>query len=111
MNSQLSLAFPPLPPVSQNVVTTADPVDPSGGIHVDDAAPTESQALSHTPVVSPSVSLSSPWGPLSSVHGARRIFLDICCGVNRPLSNAVLSLGGDCFSFDCSLVKMAPYTM
>ena len=96
----MSLAFPPLPPVSQNVVTTADPVDPSGGIHVDDAAPTESQALSHTPVVSPSVSLSSPWGPLSSVHGARRVFLDICCGVNRPLSNAVLSLGGDCFSFD-----------
>ena len=26
--------------------------------------------------------------------------MDICCGVNRPLSNAVLSLGGDCFSFD-----------
>ena len=26
--------------------------------------------------------------------------MDICCGVNRPLSNAILSLGGDCFSFD-----------
>ena len=82
------------------MVTTADPINPSGGLQVDDATPTGSQALSHSPVVSPPVSLSSPWGPLSSVHGARRIFLDICCGVNRPLSNAVLSLGGDCFSFD-----------
>ena len=26
--------------------------------------------------------------------------MDVCCGVNRPLSNAVLNLGGDCFSFD-----------
>ena len=89
-----------MPPVSQNVATTTDPLDPPRGTPVCDEAPADSQASSLTTVVSPSVSLSSPWGPLSSVHGARRIFVDICCGVNRPLSNAVLSLGGDCFSFD-----------
>lgn len=52
------------------------------------------------PFPSPSVSLSSPWGALSSVHDANRVFLDICCGVNKPLSQAVSELQGDLFSFD-----------
>lgn len=43
--------------------------------------------------------------PLGKVLGSQdltgaRIFLDICCGVNSPLSNAIQQLKGDTMRFD-----------
>ena len=48
---------------------------------------------------------SSPEFPLGISGGSQsltgaRIFLDICCGVNSPLSNAVHQLKGDVMRFD-----------
>ncbi len=105
-NSQHSFQFPPLPPSSRDFpdvsdISTSHPDPPLG-----DAVPQGSQVQDEPALASPSVSLSSPWGPLSSVHGANRVFLDVCCGVNRPLSDAVLKLGGDSFSFDV-LIKVS----
>jgi hypothetical protein len=34
-----------------------------------------------------------------------RIFLDICCGVNSPLSNAVQKLQGDHMRFDLLVIQ------
>ena len=99
-NSQISFEFPPIPPLSQEVANTTDASTSQVNSSVGNAAPAGSQVSSNHPSPSPSVSLSSLWGPLSSVLGAKRVFVDVCCGVNRPLSSAVLNLGGGCFSFD-----------
>ena len=67
----------------------------------------ENQPSLQDHTVSSGVDLKSPELPLqASVSSqslpipAGRIFLDICSGVTRPLSKAVLRLGGDVFSFD-----------
>ena len=99
-SAHLSFEFPPLPPPSHNFADATDASTSQVDMSIGNTVSTGSQVQTEPPLPSPSVSLSSPWGPLSSVHGAKRIFLDVCCGVNRPLSNAVLKLGGDCFSFD-----------
>ena len=56
-----------------------------------------SQVTSARRVVSPDVSLSSPWGPLAPFLSAQRVFLDVCYCVNRPISEAVLQTGCDVF--------------
>ncbi len=94
-NSQISFD-----PLSLEVASTTDASTSQVTSSIGNDAPAGSQVSSNHPLLSPSVSLSSPWGPLSPVLGATRVFVDVCCGVNRPLSNAVLNLGGDCFSFD-----------
>ena len=70
----------------------------------------ENQPSLQAHAVSSGVDLKSPELPLqASVSSQRltisagRIFLDICSGVTRPLSKAVLHLGGDVFSFDILL--------
>ena len=53
--------------------------------------------LDVVPLVSPQPSIDSKFTlPLKGM----RCFLDICCGVNSPLSNAVQSLHGDVMRFD-----------
>ena len=53
--------------------------------------------LDVVPQVSPQPSIDSKFTlPLKGM----RCFLDICCGVNSPLSNAVQSLHGDVMRFD-----------
>ena len=81
-NSQFSFEFPPTPPPSQNVADTTDASTSQVNISVGNAVPAGSQIPSDHASPSPSVSLSSPWGPVSSVHGAKHIFVDVCRGVN-----------------------------
>ncbi len=70
----------------------------------------ENQPSLQAHAVSSGVDLKSPELPLqASVSSQRltistgRIFLEICSGVTRPLSKAVLHLGGDVLSFDILL--------
>ena len=70
-----------MPPPSQDVADATDASTSQVDISVGNTASAGSQISTDHALPSPSVSLSSPWGPLSSVHGAKRIFLDVCCGV------------------------------
>ena len=51
------------------------------------------------PIESIPSTVSSPADPLKPLHSSR-IFLDICCGLNAPLSSAVSQLSGDIMQFD-----------
>ena len=46
----------------------------------------------------PLLSAISP--PTVMVENGNRIFLDVCAGASRPLSSAILALGGDVCSYD-----------
>ena len=70
----------------------------------------EDQPVLQASEVSSGVDLKSPELPLQASVSSPcltvsngRIFLDICSGVTRPLSKAILDLGGDVLSFDILL--------
>ena len=56
----------------------------------------EQSASSNSPIHPP----YRPWGNLAPALTQSRIFLDVCCGVNRPLSAAVLARQMVILSFD-----------
>ena len=58
--------------------------------------PPEQSASSSSPIYPP----YRPWGNLAPALTQSRIFLDVCCGVNRPLSAAILSRHMVVLSFD-----------
>ncbi len=77
---------------------------PDGHPSIEDApSNSASQPQGSTKMEIPSV-LTSSWGTLTPVLTAtKRIFLDVCSGVSRPLSVAMQSHGCDILSFDVLL--------
>ena len=66
------------------------------------APPASEHSLPADPIPAPSIPRSPPTIDaigISKLSGSR-IFLDICCGVNSPLSTAVQKLQGDVMRFD-----------
>lgn len=82
------------PVVTPNVPSLKE-VEP---IAVDDHGGPPSNLVLEPHQITPSPPLGTSLGP--PFNRGTRIFLDICCGVNSPLSNAVHHLKGDIMRFD-----------
>ena len=109
---------PPLPdffslqPVSSTAVVSLTPTpddvlhtsfDSSSAVAISQSNP-ESPRVSHIdppiPTAMPSTGQSRTLMQQVESRRSHRIFLDICCGSHRPLSQALLSLGVDVLSID-----------